>query len=128
MLLIPLLGVVLVTLQAAPEPARRGASAGPADATLSGPCAAAPQEDKDDQRLAALLRSRLAEHQRHLSHATLDAIRIDVHDGLVRLQGDVPSALDRFLVGIPASSVDGVRAVLNELTVTGDGPVPGHPA
>ncbi|HTE05218.1 MAG TPA: BON domain-containing protein, partial [Planctomycetota bacterium] len=61
----------------------------------------------------------------HLSQQALAAIRIDVKQGVVRLQGDVPRSSDRVLAGTLTRSVDGVSAVRNELTVSAEEP-PDH--
>jgi len=78
-----------------------------------------------EQGLAEIVRQSLAEQRRHISQQALDAIRIDVSAGVVRLQGDVPSSPERMLAGTIASSVDGVRGVRNELTVSAEEP-PDH--
>jgi osmotically-inducible protein OsmY len=52
-------------------------------------------EVADVQGLAELVRKSLAEQRQHFTQQTLDAIRIDASQGVVRLQGDVTTSQER---------------------------------
>jgi len=91
---------------------------GASEVVLAAPAAAEPG-------LADLVRQSLSEQRQHFTQQALDAICIDVSDGVVRLQGDVPSSPERLLAATIARTVEGVRGVRNELTVSAEEP-PAH--
>jgi osmotically-inducible protein OsmY len=78
--------------------------------------------DKADKALAAQVEARLAEDSHHLSPGALSMMSVEARRGLVILKGWVPMVLDSMLIESLTRSVDGVRAVRNDLHVPGEIP------
>ncbi|HVR42821.1 MAG TPA: BON domain-containing protein [Thermoanaerobaculia bacterium] len=67
----------------------------------------------DDAAMEADVRGKIAED---IPDQTF-SIGVSVNDGVVTLTGSVPSASDRQRIGAAAASVDGVRRVINNISI-----------
>ncbi len=84
------------------------------------PAAAADRtigERIDDATITASVKTKLTtEHAKNLVN-----INVDTSNGVVHLQGVVPTEQDRSLAGQLAQSTDGVKQVVNDLKVASTG-------
>jgi osmotically-inducible protein OsmY len=67
----------------------------------------------EDAKLTAVVKAQLAREDQ----ATLQAVTVDVGDGVVKLKGKVPSAEKKAKAEEIARKVDGVKSVVNNLEV-----------
>ena len=90
--------------------------------SLGAPPSPLPWADTDEEGLAVRVRTRLVEDRHHLSRGALASVHIDARNGYVLLRGSVPTFFDKTLIDTLTRSVDGVRAVDNQLLVPGEEP------
>ena len=91
---------------------------------VMGPVAAAYAADRtvgekvDDAAITAKVKTELATERAK----DLVSVNVDTNDGVVHLQGTVPTAADKAKAERLARATSGVRAVSNDLTVTESSP------